>query len=140
MWRAGQMSGNTLYRIIGRFITLMEKTNLDLRVRRTLRNIREAFYELILEEDFHQISITELTKRADINRKTFYLHYNSLDDLVDELEREMGEKLRLNLKRIHPAIWTSPVASVSSTTSWTVVLRWSRSSCVILNTLSSMIS
>ena len=77
----------------------MEKTNLDLRVRRTLRNIREAFYELIMEEDFHQISITELTKRADINRKTFYLHYNSLDDLVDEIEHEMAEKLMAEFEK-----------------------------------------
>ena len=65
----------------------------DLRVRRTLKSIREAFFELVLEKSFSHISITELTKRADINRKTFYLHYNSLEDLVDEIEQEMFTEL-----------------------------------------------
>ena len=31
----------------------------------------------------------ELTERAQINRKTFYLHYNSLDDLLAELQDEI---------------------------------------------------
>ena len=57
-------------------------THKDLRVRRTLKAIRSAFYELVLTKNYSDISITELTDLAEINRKTFYLHYSSLDDLV----------------------------------------------------------
>lgn len=32
-----------------------------------------------------------MTQRAQINRKTFYLHYNSLDDLLEELQLEIIE-------------------------------------------------
>lgn len=71
----------------------MDKKNQDLRVKRTLRSIREAFYELIQEKDFESISITELTERADINRKTFYLHYSSIMDLATEVEEEILEDL-----------------------------------------------
>ena len=71
----------------------MKHDSTDLRVKRTLKCIRDAFYELIMTKNFNQISITELTEKADINRKTFYLHYTSLDDLVDEIEAEMVQEL-----------------------------------------------
>ena len=67
----------------------MRERSKDLRVRRTLTSIRKSFYELVLEKNYNEISITELTDRAGINRKTFYLHYSSLDDLVKEIEEEI---------------------------------------------------
>ena len=69
----------------------MEHTSKDLRVRRTLKAIRSAFYE-------SDISITELTDRAEINRKTFYLHYSSLEDLVKEVEQEIVENILENVR------------------------------------------
>lgn len=67
----------------------MEHKSKDLRVKRTLKSIRNAFYQLVLEKDFSDISITELTELAEINRKTFYLHYTSLEDLITEVEAEI---------------------------------------------------
>ncbi|MCR5416137.1 MAG: TetR/AcrR family transcriptional regulator [Pseudobutyrivibrio sp.] len=67
----------------------MRERSKDLRVRRTIASIRKAFFELVLESNYNEISITELTERAGINRKTFYLHYSSLDDLVSEIEEEI---------------------------------------------------
>lgn len=67
----------------------MNHASKDLRVRRTLKAIRMALYELVLEKDYGDISITELTERAEINRKTFYLHYPSLDSLIKEVEEEI---------------------------------------------------
>ena len=57
----------------------------DLRVARTNRALKEAFEELVLEKDVDKITITELTKRAGVNRKTFYLHYETIEALYDEL-------------------------------------------------------
>ena len=55
----------------------MEKrTSEDLRVRKTKEAIRTAFQGMICEMDYDQITVKELTARAQINRKTFYLHYN----------------------------------------------------------------
>ncbi|MCR4695470.1 MAG: TetR/AcrR family transcriptional regulator [Pseudobutyrivibrio sp.] len=67
----------------------MRERSKDLRVRRTIASIRKAFYELVLEGNYSDISITDLTDRAGINRKTFYLHYSGLDDLVAEIEEEI---------------------------------------------------
>ncbi|MBO6268040.1 MAG: TetR/AcrR family transcriptional regulator [Clostridium sp.] len=61
----------------------------DLRVVKTLESIRRAFRDMICEMDYEDITIKELTERAMINRKTFYLHYNSLDDLLQELQDEI---------------------------------------------------
>lgn len=41
--------------------------------------------------DFEKITITLLTERAGINRKTFYLHYASLNELLNELIDEIAD-------------------------------------------------
>nr|WP_300825594.1 TetR/AcrR family transcriptional regulator [uncultured Schaedlerella sp.] len=63
----------------------------DLRIQKTREAIHKTFEEMICEMDYEQISIKELTERARINRKTFYLHYNTLDDLLKELQNKMAE-------------------------------------------------
>ncbi len=76
----------------------------DLRARRTRAFIRKTFEEMICEMDFEQITVKELTERAMINRKTFYLHYDSLNDLLLEMQNEMAQsfiKRTQNLKRPH---------------------------------------
>ena len=48
----------------------------DLRIKRTQKSIKNAFYELIEEKGFDHISVKDITERAMISRNTFYLHYN----------------------------------------------------------------
>ena len=68
----------------------MDKTKQDdLRVRKTKEAIRRTFEEMICEMDYEQITVRELTDRAMINRKTFYLHYETLDNLLEELQQEI---------------------------------------------------
>ena len=57
----------------------------DRRVVRTRRVIREAFFRLMEEQDYHKITIASVAREADIDRKTFYLHYGSVSELVDEI-------------------------------------------------------
>lgn len=66
----------------------MNDEKLDRRQKRSREAIRKAFRELLSEKDFSQITVTEITRRADRNRKTFYLHYNTIDDLVNEILQE----------------------------------------------------
>lgn len=58
----------------------------DLRVQRTINNIYQAFEELICEKPYAKITVTELARRAQINKKTFYRYYETLDDLLVELQ------------------------------------------------------
>ncbi len=64
----------------------------DLRVKKTREAIHNAFTSMICEMDYEKITIKELTERARINRKTFYLHYNGLDELLTELQEELAEE------------------------------------------------
>lgn len=40
------------------------------------------------EKLFPEITARDITDRADLNRATFYLHYNNVFDLLEELEEE----------------------------------------------------
>ena len=68
----------------------MNREKTDLRVIRTRKAIRDAFCDMIMEMDFQDITIKELTQRAMINRNTFYLHYESLEALLQELQDEIA--------------------------------------------------
>lgn len=62
-----------------------ESNKNDLRAQRTRHAIRRAFTELLLETDASKITVKAISDRAEINRKTFYLHYETLDALFDEV-------------------------------------------------------
>lgn len=55
--------------------------HIDRRIVRTRRAIHIAFIDLLTEYEYTKITITALAKRADIDRKTFYTHYSSIDSL-----------------------------------------------------------
>lgn len=65
----------------------------DKRQRKTRKAVELAFLELLQEKNFEQITITEVTNKADINRKTFYNNYYSLDDIVKSIEKKMSALL-----------------------------------------------
>lgn len=44
----------------------------------------EAFLELLAKKDFEYITVKEICAAAGVNRSTFYLHYETLDDLLSE--------------------------------------------------------
>ncbi|HIW76558.1 MULTISPECIES: TetR/AcrR family transcriptional regulator [Gordonibacter] len=63
----------------------------DRRFVRTEKAIRDAFLRLIEEQDFHKITVTAIAREADIDRKTFYLHYETVDAVADAIVREKAE-------------------------------------------------
>ncbi len=61
---------------------------------KTKMKIQESFAMLLQEKnEIKNISVTELSKRADITRSAFYTHYSSIYDVAKELEEEALEKL-----------------------------------------------
>ncbi len=65
----------------------------DRRVRKTKRAIREAMIRLMRYKPISDITVTELTREADLDRRTFYLHYDNLYDIIEEIEQEAIERL-----------------------------------------------
>ena len=72
---------------------------------RTRRNIRMAFVELLREQKLEQITVTELAARADIDRKTFYIYYNTVNDLIREIEGEIVDGLKVILDDRKDSDW-----------------------------------
>lgn len=70
----------------------MKEGNVDSRVRRTKRLIRQGLTELLKEKSIKKITVRELSERVDINRGTFYLHYKDIYDLVDQIEQELFDE------------------------------------------------
>ncbi len=70
----------------------MESSIKDRRVRKTRDQIRKTFTQLLMKKDLKDITVSELTKLADINRGTFYLHYRDVYDLFEQTEKELVGK------------------------------------------------
>ena len=50
----------------------------------TAARMDEAFLELIEKKDFAYITVKEICEKAGVNRSTFYLHYETVGDLLAE--------------------------------------------------------
>lgn len=81
----------------------------DKRTKRTRAWLLETLLELIEEKEYAEISITELTEKADVARQTFYRNYNSKDDILltklDEIRDEYLVKVQNNLETKSDPNW-----------------------------------
>lgn len=72
----------------------MKVKNLNHSSEKTKKLIRTTFAQLIKEKDgLDNITVSELVRRADINRGTFYNHYDSIYDIAEEFESEIIQTL-----------------------------------------------
>lgn len=62
---------------------------MDIRIKRTKKLLNEALLELLSEKPIEKITPTELCRKATVNRNTFYSHYKSTSDLLDDIEDEL---------------------------------------------------
>lgn len=53
----------------------------------TAARMDEAFLELLEKKDFSYITVKEICEKAGVNRSTFYLHYETVSDLLAESAR-----------------------------------------------------
>jgi len=79
---------------------MKRKPQNDLRYIKTEKLIQTTFRNMLKEMDFAQITIKELTSRAMINRKTFYLHYGSLDELLSKLQDDIYAQILASTSEI----------------------------------------
>lgn len=63
----------------------------------TAARMDEAFFHLLDEKDFAFITVKEICERAGVNRSTFYLHYETVNDLLAESARYIIDKLIENM-------------------------------------------
>lgn len=60
----------------------------DLRVQKTVSEIKRAFNRLLIDKRAEDISVKQLCEEARINKKTFYSYYKSINELLVEIQLE----------------------------------------------------
>ncbi len=69
---------------------------------RSVTMITDAFAHLIREQSFSRITVTEVMRRANLARNTFYAHYSSTDELLKDFVSVVVQRVRSNLREISP--------------------------------------
>ncbi|WP_102692163.1 TetR/AcrR family transcriptional regulator [Rummeliibacillus pycnus] len=72
----------------------------DRRILKTKNEIKQALTELIEEKRFEAITVRDITERANINRGTFYLHYQDKYDLLKQCEDEIIKNIIENVRDV----------------------------------------
>ena len=79
-----------------------ESRRTDLRVRKTRAAIKNALKEMIMEMSPSEIQVKELAERAQIHRKTFYLHYTCLEALFEDMIQDIATAYYDKIDAISP--------------------------------------
>jgi AcrR family transcriptional regulator len=79
-----------------------KNVQLDPRIKRTLHVITDSMISLMDEKGFDHTTVRDITERAEINRATFYLHYQDKHDLLQKIVDEMMHEF-LTVIQLSPA-------------------------------------
>lgn len=69
------------------------ETKADRRIRITKRMLHETLIELLQTQRISDLSVKKICEAADLNRSTFYAHYQNPMELLQEIEDETYEQL-----------------------------------------------
>lgn len=82
--------------------------------KRSKKMIINAYIELIQEKDINKITITDIVNKADLNRGTFYRHYDYPRQILEQIQNEVIEKINEVIKEIeYKNIIKSPLSVIN---------------------------
>ncbi len=83
-------------------------SDLDPRAQKTVDALHTALVTLLRRKSLDEIAISELAAEAKINRSTFYVHYNNVAQLYEEIEAEILTDFKDTLSRFPTAVPGAP--------------------------------
>ncbi|QIB70198.1 TetR/AcrR family transcriptional regulator [Aminipila butyrica] len=87
-------------------VASMAGKNESKRVQETKGRIRDAFLQLYLKKRIEKITIKEISDLAQVNRGTFYAHYQDIYDLKEKVEEEAIQELKVHALPVMQALIT----------------------------------
>lgn len=66
---------------------------IDMRVTKTKKAFHFAFFTLLQEKTFEEMTISTICQQAEINRGTFYRHYETKEALFEEIMEKISDDL-----------------------------------------------
>ena len=79
---------------------------MDRRIKYTKNIIKTTFLKKLEEKEINKITVSEICKEADVNRATFYRYYLDVYDLLDSIEAEFVDNLRLIFKEENYTVYS----------------------------------
>lgn len=70
----------------------MNKKN-NKRRRESVKKIQNAFIDFLETKDIHEITVSDICKKADVNRSTFYANFIDIYDLGDKITEKLHEDI-----------------------------------------------
>lgn len=67
---------------------------MDKRVIRTKNSIKTAFMQLALSNEPGKLTVSDVALKAGINRSTFYLHYEDILSIEEDIDKEFAEVIK----------------------------------------------
>ena len=64
----------------------------------TAKKMNDALIKLLETKDYEYITIKEICRIASVNRSTFYLHYENMNDLLEETIRSLNSSFNSHFK------------------------------------------
>lgn len=77
----------------------MPVKSLDRRARMTREILKQSLIELMHDKPIHEISIKKICETADVNRSTFYHHYDSQYELFNDILNDVGNDISEIVKK-----------------------------------------
>ncbi len=71
----------------------MYYTSKDRRFLKNKEDIRRAYIDLTMKKGYGKVTVSDIAKEANINRMTFYSHYDTVDDIFTEFVDDMEHYL-----------------------------------------------
>lgn len=86
----------------------------DKRIKRTKRIFHHALLMLVQEKNFESISISEIVRKADVNRGTFYFHYEQKEDLLEEMVQTTLTQMVVAYRKPHKSYQEMSITEIST--------------------------
>lgn len=77
----------------------MKSESKDLRVRLTRKLLRDALIQSMKTKHISEITVKSLCEAAQVNRSTFYSHYNNPQDLLEQIEQDVMENVERYIEK-----------------------------------------
>ncbi len=96
---------------------------IDRRIRRTKKLLEDALVELTLEKEYKEITIQEITDRADIGYRTFFRHYSDKNDLLKDVLNKTMLELRELIAPPRVELFMNTEINISKLVDYAVIFR-----------------
>ncbi len=86
----------------------------DKRIKRTKLLFHQTLLSLLQEKDFASITISEIVRKADVNRGTFYFHYEQKEDLLEEMVKTTLAEMIAAYRKPHKSYQHMMITEIST--------------------------